>query len=162
MGQNLHAKFTDAQNEIRIAIMNFIIDNKRQFNLESDGFSALENINLSSNEDYSDIVAVLKEKDGLVPNSLGDVNFIYPVSALPTHHRVTLADGREFTAMCAIDALGAAFTFEQDSEVHSKCSMCGKQVYVKIRDGKVGECSPEGLHALSFDLSGLVNWATSC
>lgn len=75
MGQNVHDKFTDAQNEIRIAIMNFIIDNKRQFNLESDGFSALENINLSNNEDYPGIVTEKEFDDyaakmGLEPDKI--------------------------------------------------------------------------------------------
>ena len=48
-----------------------------------------------------------------------------------------MADGREFTAMCAIDAMGAAFTFHQDTEVHSVCAMCEEPVYVKIVDGKL-------------------------
>ena len=162
MGQNIQEKFTDAQNELRLAIMNFIIDNGRPFNLKSDGFAALSGIRLSSGGEYSGIVALLQEKDGLVADEAGNVNFIYPASALPTHHRVTLADGREFTAMCAIDALGAAFTFGQDAKVNSKCSVCGAPVHVEIRSGVVAKCSPESLHALSFDLAGLSNWAASC
>ena len=91
-----------------------------------------------------------------------NVNFIYPVSSLETNHRVTLADGREFTAMCAIDAMGAAFTFHQDTEVHSVCAMCEEPVYVKIVDGKVADYAPKTLHALTFPLGELANWAGSC
>ena len=71
-------------------------------------------------------------------------------------------DGREFTAMCAIDAMGAAFTFHQDTEVHSVCAMCEEPVYVKIVDGKVADYAPKTLHALTFPLGELANWAGSC
>ena len=101
----------------------------------------------------AELMAVAKEKN---------VNFIYPVSSLETNHRVTLADGREFTAMCAIDAMGAAFTFHQDTEVHSVCAMCEEPVYVKIVDGKVADYAPKTLHALTFPLGELANWAGSC
>lgn len=47
MEQNIQKKFNQAQNEIRLAIMDFIITEKRPFNLETDGFGALKNIQLS-------------------------------------------------------------------------------------------------------------------
>lgn len=106
--QNIHQKFNAPQNEIRLAIMNFIVDNHRPFSLKEDGYTALKGITLSSAEDFSSITEVLCEKDGMVTDEEGNVNFIYPVSALPTNHHVTLADGREFCAMCAIDAIGSA------------------------------------------------------
>ena len=34
--QNVHQKFTERQNELRLYIINFTIDNKRPYNLESD------------------------------------------------------------------------------------------------------------------------------
>lgn len=34
--QNVHQKFTARQNELRLYIINFTIDNKRPYNLESD------------------------------------------------------------------------------------------------------------------------------
>jgi len=98
----------------------------------------------------------------VVDEEAKNVNFIYPVSSLETNHRVTLADGREFTAMCAIDAMGAAFTFHQDTEVHSVCAMCEEPVYVKIVDGKVADYAPKTQHALTFPLGELANWAGSC
>ena len=136
--QNVHQKFTARQNELRLYIINFTIDNNRPYNLESD-------------------------RDGMVVDEEAkNVNFIYPVSSLETNHHVTLADGREFTAMCAIDAMGAAFTFHQDTEVHSVCAMCEEPVYVKIVDGKVADYAPKTLHALTFPLGELANWAGSC
>ena len=114
-------------------------------------------------QEYEEIIQCLIDKDGMViDEEEKNVNFIYPVSSLETNHHVTLADGREFTAMCAIDAMGAAFTFHQDTEVHSVCAMCEEPVYVKIKDGKVADYSPKTLHALTFPLGELANWAGSC
>lgn len=113
-------------------------------------------------QEYEGIVNVLLEKDGMVISDTKDVNFIYPVSALATNHRVTLADGRSFTAMCAIDAMGAAFTFHQDTEVHSVSALSGEPVFVKIVNGEVADYSPKTLHALTFPLGQLSNWAGSC
>ena len=42
LGQNIQAKFNEKQNEVRIAIMNFIIDNKKPFHMKQDGYDALE------------------------------------------------------------------------------------------------------------------------
>lgn len=160
--QNVHQKFTERQNELRLYIINFTIDNKRPYNLESDKEVTLQVLQMDEQE-YEEIIQCLIDKDGMVVDEEAkNVNFIYPVSSLETNHRVTLADGREFTAMCAIDAMGAAFTFHQDTEVHSVCAMCEEPVYVKIVDGKVADYSPKTLHALTFPLGELANWAGSC
>ena len=160
--QNVHQKFTARQNELRLYIINFTIDNKRPYNLESDKEVTLQVLQMDEQE-YEEIIQCLIDKDGMVVDEEAkNVNFIYPVSSLETNHRVTLADGREFTAMCAIDAMGAAFTFHQDTEVHSVCAMCEEPVYVKIVDGKVADYAPKTLHALTFPLGELANWAGSC
>lgn len=161
MEQNVHKKFTDRQNELRLFVINFIVDEGRSFNLESDKERALKALSMDEQE-YEEIVSVLLEKDGMVISDTKDVNFIYPVSALATNHRVTLADGRSFTAMCAIDAMGAAFTFHQDTEVHSVSALSGEPVFVKIMNGEVADYSPKTLHALTFPLGQLSNWAGSC
>ena len=114
-------------------------------------------------QEYEEIIQCLIDKDGMViDEEEKNVNFIYPVSSLETNHHVTFISEREFTAMCAIDAMGAAFTFHQDTEVHSVCAMCEEPVYVKIVDGKVADYAPKTLHALTFPLGELANWAGSC
>lgn len=162
MGQNIQAKFNEKQNEVRFAIMNFIIDNKRPFHMKQDGYEALKGIRLSQQNEFEDILEALESRDGFSADEEGNINFIYPVSALPTAHRVTLADKREFTAMCAIDAIGSTFTFHQDTQIHSSCSVCGQDIYVRMKDGACAEHSPNGLHALSFCLEEISNWAASC
>ena len=158
--KNVHEKFTERENELRLSIINDTVNMGRPFHLESDRFSVLKRLNMTEKE-YEEICSRLIEEDGMVVVD-NQVNFIYPVSALPTNHKVILADGRTFTAMCAIDAVGAAFTFHQDTEVHSACSGCGAPVYIKIKNGKVMEYSPKEVHALSFPLGELENWAGSC
>lgn len=159
--QNVHKKFTDRQNEVRLFVMDFIVTEGRPFNLDSDKDCVLSALSMTEQE-YKECVEVLLAKDGMVISDTRDVNFIYPVSALPTNHHVTLADGRSFTAMCAIDAMGAAFTFHQNTEVHSVSAVSGEPIFVKIVDGEVADYSPKTLHALTFPLGGMSNWAASC
>lgn len=161
MGQNIHKKFTDRQNELRLYIIQFTVDNRRPYHLEDDKADALKSLDMTG-EEYEEIINCLIERDGMVVDEDKNVNFIYPVSALETNHQVTLEDGRQFAAMCAIDAMGAAFTFGQNTEVRSVCAICGEPVYVKIEDGKVVDYAPEKLHALTFPLGELSNWAGSC
>lgn len=162
MGQNIQQKFNDVQNEVRLAIMNFIIDEKRPFHKQQDGFDALHGITQSGKGDFDTILAALEAKDGFAADEEGNINFIYPVSALPTHHQVHLADGRSFTAMCAIDAIGATFTFHQDTVIDSMCSACGSPVHIEMKNGVPAAYSPADLHALTFNLENISNWAGSC
>ena len=161
MEQNMHKKFNERQNAVRLSVMNFIVDEGRPFNLDTDKEVILNALSMSEQE-FMDCVSVLRAKDGMVVSDANDVNFIYPVSALPTNHRVTLADGRSFTAMCAIDAMGAAFTFHQDTEVHSVSAVSGEPVFVKIVNEEVVEYSPKTLHALTFPADKVSDWAGSC
>ena len=159
--QNVHKKFDDRQNQVRLFIIEFTVNEGRAFNLEADKRCVLDALSMSE-EEYWSIIEVLKAKDGMVTDEEQNVNFIYPVSALPTNHHVTLADGRSFTAMCAIDAIGAAFTFHQDTEVHSVSAVSGEPVFVKIVNGEVADYAPKTLHALTFPLGQLSIWAGSC
>lgn len=161
MEQNVHKKFTDRQNEVRLYIINFTVNEQRAFNLDADKEKVLKDLSMPEQE-YEEIIGVLLDKDGMVVSDDRDVNFIYPVSALETKHHVTLADGRSFSAMCAIDAIGAAFTFHQNTEVHSVSAVSGQPVFVKIVDGKAADYSPKTLHALTFPLGQISNWAGSC
>ena len=161
MDQNIHKKFTERQNELRLYIIQFIVDHQRPYHLDQDMTQTLKALGMDQKE-YEEIIECLLKKDGMVIDEERNVNFIYPVSALQTSHHVTLQDGREFTAMCAIDAIGAAFTFHQDTEIHSACASCNEPVHIRIVDGKVAEYSPKNLHALTFPLGELSNWTGSC
>lgn len=151
--------YSTAENKIRKAIMEFTIDEHRAFNLYQD--TAKLDVNL----DHDTLVhglESLRANNGFAADDEGNVNFIYPVSALETKHIVTLSDGRKFCAMCAIDALGAAFTFKQDTVINSVCSNSDKPVRVEIKDGMLYSYEPETLYALHVDLNKFTDWASSC
>jgi len=161
MEQNIYKKFNAVQNQVRFCIMNEIIDTEQPFSLEGKKLDVMKKCGITE-ECYWDCIDALKVRDGIVTDEEGNVNFSYPVSAMPTKHHVTLADGRSYCAMCAIDALGSAFTFQQDVEIHSECSQCGEPVCVKIENKKMTYVSPKNLHALTFSLGEFANWAGSC
>lgn len=118
--------------------------------------SSFPNINIP------DILDILTEKNALVRDEEGSINFLYPVSALPTKHRVAFADGRQFFSMCAVDSMGTAFTFQQDVSIDSECSECGEPVHIRIKAGKISRMVPESLRILHVDLKNSDNWAGNC
>ena len=63
--QNVHQKFTARQNELRLYIINFTIDNKRPYNLESDKEVTLQVLQMDEQE-YEEIIQCLIDKDGMV------------------------------------------------------------------------------------------------
>lgn len=151
-------QYSNIENKIRKEIMNFIIDNKRAFNIEDD-IEALKEI---QDLDLLNHINNLIKENGIVVDENKNVIFAYPVSAVATNHHVKLNDGREFYAMCAIDAMGCAFTFHQDVLVKSKCSNTSEDVYVKITNGEISEYYPKTLHALHVDLNKHTDWGTTC
>jgi hypothetical protein len=61
--------------------------------------------------------------------------------------------------MCAIDAMGSAFTFEQDVAVESECSECGERISVRIEQEELTEVTPSSIRVLHVDLNRFDNWA---
>ncbi len=135
----------------RLEIMNFTIDNQRPYNINSD-----------ASPQILEVIEELREKNAAVISSDGEIQFIYPVSAIPTGHKVMLEDGRKFSAMCAIDAMGAAFTYRQNVTIESACAHCGESVRVTVKDGGLDLISPSTVHALYFDLNSDNEWAANC
>jgi hypothetical protein len=112
--------------------------------------------------DVETVVSSLIRKRAVVIGETDEITFVYPVSALPTRHKVRLQDGRAFSAMCAIDALGSTFTFHQDVSIASACSYCDEPVAITIQNGEIRELQPATTHVLHADLNRVENWATSC
>jgi len=148
---SIDSRLSPEAKHARLSIMNFTIENGRPFNTLSD-----------ASADVMNAIEELKGKRAAVIDAKGEVDFIYPVSAKPTNHMVRLSDGRKFSAMCAIDAMGAAFTFHCDTVVESLCAQCGTPVRVEVRDGLLSVAEPRTLHALHVDLNKNQDWSTSC
>lgn len=152
---SIRSRLTPEENKVRDGIMQEIIVNG--------GSCSLSRLQVEGIHDSSRYVHKLLEKKVIVIDEASqEATFSYPVSALPTPHRVTLEEGNSFFAMCAIDAMGAAFTFKQDTRIVSQCAACGQKVFMEIKGGKIVRLEPETLHVLHADLSNSENWASGC
>lgn len=154
-------KLNKEERKARRYIINYIIDNDQVFNLEKAKYIMSKNIGFSE-EKLRDLFNNLENKGTIVTDEDKNVKFIYPVSAVETKHKVTLSDGRKFSAMCAIDAMGTAYTFNQDIKVESVCSNSGKAIYLEIKDGILVDYNNEDIHILHVDLNKNNNWAGDC
>ena len=108
------------------------------------------------------ILCALESKGVIVQDADGSVIVVYPVSALPTPHKVTLNDGRSFYAICAVDSLGSAFVFEQNIVISSSCSYCQKSISVTVVNGEISTSDPVNIYVTHTDLIGEINWAGNC
>jgi hypothetical protein len=70
-----------------------------------------------------DELATLDEKD-LILMAEHEIALAYPFSATPTAFAVTLADGQERFACCAIDALGIAAMLSARIRIRTRCHHC--------------------------------------
>ncbi|MCC0684907.1 hypothetical protein KGF42_12525 [Clostridioides sp. ZZV15-6383] len=150
----------NTQQKIRISIMDMIIDKGSSIKLQE----ATEYISkkLKTEKQYmKNTLQYFIDKNIMVVD--GDsINFIYPVSALPTNHKVTLRDNRSFSAMCAIDAIGTSCTFNQDVRINSICSATGKEIEIVIKNEKIEYVNNPNLRVLHINLDKHSNWAASC
>lgn len=152
---SIASRLTDEENNFRLTLMERTIERGGPLNVEDVGRGGGLHPNAPS------LIESLIAKRAVVKDEAGNLNFIYPVSALATNHRVSLEDGRRFSAMCAIDAMGTAFTFEQNVEVESQCSECGERVSVRIEQGELAEVMPPSIRVLHVDLKRFDNWAAA-
>lgn len=161
MIESIDSKLSTEEKKARRFLMNYTIDNGRPFNLGEMTEDIAKGIGFSKDE-MTVLFGNLLNKAAIVVDEEKNVTFMYPVSALPTNHRITLADGRSFCAMCAIDGMGTAFTFKQDVTIDSKCSNCGNPIHVEIKNGELVNFTPEDMHILHVDLNKNQNWSGNC
>jgi hypothetical protein len=145
---NINALLSDQERQARQLLMDKIIEDGRPVN--------------PSGYIVDKLVRCLDSRGIVVRNADGSVTVVYPVSAMPTPHKVKLKDGRSFYSICAVDSLGSAFVFGQDITVTSSCSYCHRQVSVAIENGEISAFAPEGLSITHTDLADGVNWAGTC
>lgn len=158
---SIYSRLTKDENDIRINMMKYTIDNNKAYNLEESYEEIQTKVNISK-YDLNKIIENLIQKRALVVDENKNVNFIYPVSALGTNHKVKLEDESVFNAMCAVDAMGSSFTFNQDVEIRSKCSLCGEEIFVEIKNGEITNLMPDSTHVLHVDLNKNQNWSGNC
>lgn len=159
--ESIFSRLLPEENRIREWLMDYVLENGTLLNVLNMKQEDLIKLNLDL-ATFEKRIDALKEKRAIVKDEDGNINFIYPVSALPTKHRVTLKDGRSFYAMCAVDAMGAAFTFKQDIKIKSECSECGEKIELEIVDGRIVKLVPNDAYVLHVDLNKNDNWSGSC
>lgn len=142
---------TEAEARERLEVIKLMVAEKAPLSLEKAKSHGLKLLN-----------SIIKKGKIVLNEAKTHINFCYPVSALPTNHHVYLDDGREFTSMCAIDALGATFVFNEDTTIKSKCAVTGEVIEVRVENGKIKSATPADIHAIHVDLSKFTNWAASC
>ncbi|MEF9935043.1 MAG: MerB-like organometallic lyase SaoL [Clostridium sp.] len=157
---SIHSRLTGEEKRIRLFIINYIIDKGVGFDL---GLLTEDTCRLLS-VDYSKINETIKSMSGKEGFFVEDniVKFIYPVSSVKTPHRVTLEDGREYSAMCAIDSLGSTFTFKSNTKINSKCACCGESISVEVEDGQVKNPSHSKIYVLHANMKKFKNYGNSC
>ncbi len=148
--ESIASKLTQRENEVRNMIINNIVNYGGAF--EINGVT----------DDVKEIIISLRDKNALAIAEDNKIYSIYPVSAKVTNHKVTLKDGREFYAMCAVDALGSTYTFNQDVTVNSKCTECGKEIKAEVSGGKIVNLQPADAHVLHVDLKKFKTWSCCC
>ncbi|AVQ40318.1 hypothetical protein C7M56_17165 [Clostridium botulinum] len=158
---SIDSKLSYLEKKVRIYIMDYIIEEKRPYNLKTLDYNFICNIGVTKDE-FINIVLSLKNKKVLVMDEKENINFIYPVSAFDTNYKVKLEDSREINAMCAVDSIGTAFTFKQNIKIESSCIMCNDSIEVIIENGEIKKCIPENLRVLHVDLNKNDSWASSC
>lgn len=77
----------------------------------------------------------LVERDLVGLGADDEIALAYPFSAPATRHRVQLADGRGYWAMCAIDALGIPYLVHQAAEIRASEPASDRTITVEIDPG---------------------------
>ncbi len=72
----------------------------------------------------------------------GTVAAAYPLSAVPTQHRVRL-DGATVYACCAIDALAVPAMADRAGTIESRCAYCETEITVQVIQDHVVSSRPE-------------------
>ena len=150
----------NTQQKIRISIMDMIIDKGSSVTLQEVTEYVSKKLNIE--KEYKERTLQYFIYKNIMVVDGNSINFIYPVSALPTNHKVTLRDNRSFSAMCAIDAIGTSCTFNQDIKINSICSATGKEIEVIIKNEKIEYVNNPNLRVLHINLDKHLNWAASC
>jgi hypothetical protein len=89
----------------------------------------------------NEIIRVLNElekKDILLrKKGTQEILSIYPLSLVPTEHRVILENGRKLFTMCAVDSLATPIMFNRKAKIMSQCEKCKQDITIEIKDEKI-------------------------
>lgn len=85
------------------------------------------------------------QKADLLLKEDGKIISAYPFSVGETRHKVIFKDGHEVYALCAADALGVHFAFNEDINIISKCPECEQEIRITVKEGQINSPKPRGV-----------------
>lgn len=124
-------KFSEEENAVRKLVMQAF----RALGRAPSASEIGQKLQMSS-ERVNGVLRSLDEADVLY---LEDDQIIaaYPFSNKPTKHRVIFSKSKtEAYAMCAIDALGIPFMFQENATILSRCGYCEKDLEIQVNEGR--------------------------
>lgn len=105
----------------------------------------------------------LAELRALSLDEQGNIAALYPLSPKPTNKRVYFADGSMAYAMCALDAIGCHYAFNEPVRIESECEACGAEIVLVLNNGQIHvERGGQDIHVLHTDLNQATNWSCAC
>lgn len=133
-------EYTDTTKRVRRFYEDFIPDNGRPPGIPE----VMRALELSQNELWDALYELhLGVQLMFVPGTENIVKFP-PMSFVPTRHRATLEDGRQFWAGCAGEASAFHFRFPgQITTIESMCPDCWESVVTTWKDGELLSVQPE-------------------
>ncbi len=152
---SIRSRLTDDENLLRSALLDCLLYKQAPVAFATAGAA----VGWPTEKTVAAAAGIVAKKM-VVLDEAGRVQLAYPVSAVATNHKVALADGRTFYAMCAIDAMGCCFEFDQPVQVESTCHFCGEPLRARV--GGVGDVVAErpNAYAVHVDLDKYEDWAT--
>lgn len=138
--ESISSKITDAENQLRHQILQQILAG--QTVAETPAIQKLADQNILFCEEQR-------------------VKAIYPVSAVETDKQVQLK-GLEGYAMCALDAIGFAYTFGTTVEVHTRLWDTQEELVLRVSPGKLEIVRGPSFYVLYPDLRNCNHWSSHC
>jgi hypothetical protein len=102
----------------------------------------------------ADVLSALHQLDAIRLAPDGQVAVAYPFSAMPTRHRVRIANRTDVFAMCAIDALGISPMLGVDTLISSDDATSGEPVTVSTIDGQTKWTPATAVAVIGADAGG--------
>lgn len=141
-------KISAEEEKLREEIMSYIIKEHKAYPIK---------------KEQQKIVESLAERNILTINLNNEVESIYPISSRPTNKKVLFDDGRYSYAMCAIDAMGFHYAFNEPITIEGECQKCGEKIKLRLENGLVNVLvGNEDIHVLHTDLEQKDNWSCCC
>jgi len=120
--------------KVHRSILQSLVHRGRPLNLTECGRTA-------AGYDAATAILMLASVDLVVVDSHGNPAGAYPLTTVTTPFEVTV-DGNTIWAMCALDAVSVAPTFDVTATIRSRCPVTGISIDITMQGNRIVETSP--------------------